>query len=52
VYRELQRSAVENAIDIFVGQPTGRRYEQLWVNGWYFNPAYPDPYFYVLSKGE
>ncbi len=51
-YEELQRSAVENAIDIFVGQPTGRRYEQLWVEGWYFNPAYPGAYFYVLSKGQ
>jgi peptide/nickel transport system substrate-binding protein len=51
-YQELQRSAVENALDIFVGQPTGRRYEQLWVNGWYFNPAYPDPWFYALSKSQ
>lgn len=49
-YEELQRASVENAIDIFLTQPVGRRYEQLWVQGWYLNNAYPGPWFYPLSK--
>ena len=51
-YHELQQLAVENAIDIFGIQPQGRHYEQAWVEGWYYNAAYPDPYFYPLSKSE
>ena len=51
-YEDLQRQASEAAIDLFLVQETGRHYEQLWVDGWYFNPAYPEPYiwFYALSK--
>lgn len=49
-YAELQQAAVENVIDIFLTQPVGRRYEQLWVQGWYLNNAYPGPWFYPLSK--
>ncbi|MEE8442191.1 MAG: ABC transporter substrate-binding protein [Dehalococcoidia bacterium] len=51
-YEELQALAQEKAIDIFLTQPQGRRYEQLWVEGWYFNSAYPTPYnwYYSLSK--
>lgn len=49
-YEELQRMAVENAIDIFLAQAVGRRYEQLWAKGWYLNNAYPGPWFYPLYK--
>lgn len=50
-YEELQVFAHENAIDLFLTQPIGRHYEQLWVKGWYYNPAYFGFYFYPLSKG-
>jgi peptide/nickel transport system substrate-binding protein len=50
-YQELQNLAYENALDIFVVQPQGRHYEQMWVHGWYYNPTYPGIYFYALSKG-
>ncbi len=50
VYEQLQRLAVENAIDIFLAQAVGRRYEQLWVQGWYLNNAYPGTWFYPLYK--
>jgi peptide/nickel transport system substrate-binding protein len=56
IYQQLQNIAYENALDIFVVQRVGRHYEQMWVNGWYYNPIYPGSpetgsYFYVLSKG-
>ena len=49
-YEELQVKAHDEAIDIFLAQAVGRHYEQLWVKGWYYNPAYFGTYFYVLSK--
>jgi len=51
-YNELQQLAVENAIDIFGVQPFGRHYEQSWVEGWYYNAAYPGTYFYALDKAD
>ncbi|MGM0373715.1 MAG: ABC transporter substrate-binding protein [Chloroflexota bacterium] len=51
-YHELQQLAVEHVIDIFGVQPQGRHYEQTWVEGWYYNAAYPGPYFYVLDKSD
>jgi peptide/nickel transport system substrate-binding protein len=52
IYQQLQNLAYQNALDIFVVQPEVRHYEQMWVNGWYFNPTYPGQYFYALSKGQ
>jgi peptide/nickel transport system substrate-binding protein len=51
VYGQLQNLAYQNYLDIYVDQPQGRHYEQEWVQGWYYNPAYSDQYFYALSKG-
>lgn len=51
IYQQLQNLAYQNALDIFVEQPQNRHYEQLWVQGWYYNPTYPGIYFYSLSKG-
>jgi peptide/nickel transport system substrate-binding protein len=52
-YAELQNLATnEYIIDIFGVQAAGRRWEQLWVKGYYFNPAYFGPWFYRLSKGQ
>ena len=49
-YEGLQTKAQEAVIDLFLVQPLGRHYEQLWVNGWYSNPAYPAAWYYPLSK--
>ena len=49
-YEGLQSAAMGPAVDIFLAQAVGRRYEQLWVDGWYFNAAYPGTWFYPLSK--
>ena len=52
-YQDLQDMAYDYALDIFMAQPLGRHYEQLWVNGYYHNPAYMGPYyFYAISEGE
>jgi peptide/nickel transport system substrate-binding protein len=51
IYAQLQNLSYENALDLFVDQPLGRHYEQEWINGYYYNPVYPDLYFYVLGKG-
>ena len=52
-YQELQDMAYDYALDIFMAQPLGRHYEQLWVHGHYHNPAYQGPYyFYAISEGE
>jgi ABC-type transport system substrate-binding protein len=51
IYFELQRLAIDWAIDIFQAELLGRRYFQPWVKGWYHNPAYPGDWFFVLSKG-
>jgi peptide/nickel transport system substrate-binding protein len=55
IYAQLNAIAVNNALDIFVDTPIGRRYEQLWMNGWFYNPIYQNAnttYYYALSKGQ
>ncbi len=52
LYFELNRLAVDYAINVANIQLLGRHYEQPWVCGWFYNPAYPGDYFYVLSKGD
>jgi peptide/nickel transport system substrate-binding protein len=51
LYFELNRLAHEWAINVAHIQLLARHYEQVWVRGWYYNPAYPGEYFYVLWKG-
>jgi len=50
IYKQLQDLSYKNALDLFVVQPEGRHYEQMWVKGYYYNPIYPGIYFYPLSK--
>ena len=52
IYEQLQNLSYTNALDLFVDQPQLRRYMQMWVNGYYYNPIYPGFYFYSLSKGS
>jgi len=50
-YEELQAWAIEDVIDVFGVQPTGRHYEQMWVKGYYDNPIYPSHmWVYRYSK--
>lgn len=52
IYAQLNKIAVDNALDIFAVAPTMRHYEQEWVKGYYYNPIYSEFYYYPLSKGQ
>jgi peptide/nickel transport system substrate-binding protein len=52
LYFELNRLAIDWAIDIFQAQLLGRHYEQPWLQGWFFNPAYPGYYFFWYWKSQ
>ncbi|MCL4394676.1 MAG: ABC transporter substrate-binding protein [Chloroflexi bacterium] len=55
IYSQLNAMSIDNALDIFVDTPVSRRYEQLWVKGWFFNPIYQNNNvsdYYVLSKSQ
>ncbi len=53
LYHQLDVMTYDNALDIFVVRPTGRRYEPEWIHGWYGtrNPLEPGNYYYFYSKG-
>ncbi len=51
LYFELNRLAVDYAINVAHIQLLVRRYEQVWVKGWYYNPAHPGTYCYTIWKG-
>ncbi|MDH5374989.1 MAG: ABC transporter substrate-binding protein [Candidatus Bathyarchaeota archaeon] len=50
VYYELQRIYHHECASVPLAQPLGRHWERDWVQGWYYNPAYPGIYFYHLWK--
>jgi len=50
IYTQVNQLVYDLAPDIILAIPTGRHYQQRWVNGWYYNPIYPGNYFYPLSK--
>ena len=55
LYAQLNKLAIDNALDIFAYTQTNRHYEQLWVNGWYYNPilsgAPVSGFYYAYGKG-
>jgi peptide/nickel transport system substrate-binding protein len=51
LYFELNRLAIDWAIDLFQAQLLGRHYEQPWLSGWFYNPAYPGDFFFWYWKG-
>jgi peptide/nickel transport system substrate-binding protein len=51
-YKAIQRLATENQTSLWGVQPVGRHYEQLWVEGWFYNPAFPCAFAYGLSESE
>jgi ABC-type transport system substrate-binding protein len=52
IYFELQQLHHDLAIQITLAQATGTRYEQRWVDDWFYNPAYSGQYFYSMSLQE
>ena len=49
IYFELQQLHHDQAIQITLAQATGARYEQRWVQNWYYNPITSGTYYYALS---
>ena len=39
-YFDLQAMTYDNVTNVFIAQPVGRHYEQMWMEGWYYNPSY------------
>lgn len=50
IYAQLQQLAIDNAIDIFLNQATGRAYMNKAVSGWFYNPLQPGFWWYGMSK--
>jgi peptide/nickel transport system substrate-binding protein len=50
IYEELTQLDYDHAVAIRLAIPSGRRYEQRWVEGYYYNPGYSAIYYYPISK--
>ena len=50
-YEELQNMSYVNAAAMWGVHTLTRHYERTEVRGYYFQPAYPNYYYYALSKG-
>lgn len=50
IYYELQSIYHNECPSLPIAQPLVRHWERDWVQGWYYNPAYPGNYFYHLWK--
>jgi peptide/nickel transport system substrate-binding protein len=49
MYFDIQQQFYDDAISVILAQATGARYEQRWVNGWFYNAALPGTYYYGMS---
>ncbi|RMG97957.1 MAG: ABC transporter substrate-binding protein [Chloroflexi bacterium] len=49
IYYELQQLHHDQAIQVTLAQVTGARYEQRWVQGWYYRVGAFGSYYYALS---
>jgi len=52
IYAQLQQEAVDNYINIWGFQPTLRAYLQMWVEGYYFNPAFGNEEMYLAALSK
>jgi peptide/nickel transport system substrate-binding protein len=51
-YFDLQAMTYDNVTNVFIDQPTIRHYEQMWMEGYYYNPAYFGVYAYSQAMGK
>jgi peptide/nickel transport system substrate-binding protein len=49
MYFDIQQMFYDDAISVILSQQTGARYEQRWVEGWFYNPITPGTYYYSMS---
>jgi peptide/nickel transport system substrate-binding protein len=59
IYHNIQVLAVQDCPSFTLDQPTDRHFEYDWVQGWYYNPAYPGhnffneyKFYYMPEAGE
>lgn len=50
IYKELQQMSIDNAIDLWIDQPTGSNTRRTWVQGWYPNAMRPGVDFHSMDK--
>jgi peptide/nickel transport system substrate-binding protein len=50
IYKEFNQFFYDTASCIPMVIPALHRYDQRWVQGWYYNPIYSGTYYYALSK--
>ena len=50
LYFEISRLTVEYATYLWMPQVNGYRVSRDYIQGWAFNPAFSDPYFYSIHK--
>ena len=50
IYAKVNQLEYDTAPEILTATATTRRYEQRWVQGYYYNPIYSGLYFYIFSK--
>jgi peptide/nickel transport system substrate-binding protein len=50
IYAQVNQLEYDTAPEILTATATTRRYEQRWVQGYYYNPIYSGLYFYAFSK--
>ncbi|MFC2079788.1 ABC transporter substrate-binding protein [Candidatus Bipolaricaulota bacterium] len=50
IYYELSRLSYDHATHIYLPQANGYRVAVDYIQGWAFNPVYPEPYFYSIYK--
>ncbi|MCJ7737939.1 MAG: ABC transporter substrate-binding protein, partial [Anaerolineae bacterium] len=51
-YRDIQRLSAEYQTSMWGIQPINRHYEPLWLEGYFYNPAFPCAFAYGLSEAE
>jgi peptide/nickel transport system substrate-binding protein len=52
IYFELQELHHDLAIQVTLAQAQGSRYEQRWVQDWYYNPIESGVYYYALDLAK
>ena len=50
IYAQVNQTQYDDPSLILLATATARRYEQRWVQGWYYNPIYSGMYWYGISK--
>ncbi|HUW49026.1 MAG TPA: ABC transporter substrate-binding protein [Patescibacteria group bacterium] len=52
MYQDLESIYMADCPSLPMPAPTGRRWCQYWVKGWYYNPLYPGDYYYTMWKAD